>query len=263
MTWHEQLERLLKWSAAHLPAAHTVTIHLGIGAAFSLFFPWLLARAWRRARLSGQDLTPFDQRLLSAMHARRTPALTTLARLLAVFGSPPLMTVLAGAGTMAGLFVRHFRGAAWTLPMAVVGAGLLIQGAKGIFQRPRPALFSPLLAEHGYSFPSGHSLIAVVVYGLLGFFALHAFDLDAWAPVVGLVTLSLISLIGLSRVYVGVHYPSDVLAGWAGGLPWLAACLWLHEALTRHWFGAGEPVLHVHLAVALGSAVTDLPAFFA
>lgn len=261
MSWHEQLERLLGWSVAHLPAAEMVAVHLGIGSALSLSFSWLLARAWRQNQPSDKGQTPFDQRLLSALCACRRPPLTALARLLALLGSPPLITGLAVAGAVAGLFLRHFRGAAWTLPMAVIGAGVLIQGAKWVFRRPRPALSRPLISESGYSFPSGHSLIAVVVYGLLGFFSLHAFDLDAWAPVVGLVTLGLIFLIGLSRVYVGVHYPSDVLAGWTGGLPWLLACLWLHEALARHWRGAGEPVLHLHLALA--PAVTILHVFLA
>ena len=49
--------------------------------------------------------------------------------------------------------------------------------------------------------------------------------------------------IGVSRVYVGVHYPTDVLAGWTAGVPWLIACLYLHEVLARRWPASGEPVL--------------------
>jgi undecaprenyl-diphosphatase len=237
-------------SLAHLPDLGVIAAHLGGGAALSLLISFLLARRWRPLS-SGREQMPFDRRLLSRLRARRKPGLNALARLLALFGSPPLIVCLALAGAAAGVFFRHIRGAAWALPLAVAGAGLLIQGAKVAFRRPRPALSRPLLPEHGYSFPSGHSLIAVVVYGLLGFFTLHFYDLDAWALVVGLVTLGLIFLIGLSRVYVGVHYPSDVLAGWASGLPWLIACIWLHEALARHWHQAAEPVLHLRLVFAL------------
>ena len=136
------------------------------------------------------------------------------------------------------------RGAAWTLPLAVLGAGVIIQGIKMEFKRPRPTFFSPLLHELGYSFPSGHSLIAIVVYGLLGYFALHLVHSRAAKRAVRAVTVLLIICIGISRPYVQVHYPTDVLAGWTAGLPWLMTCIWLHEALTRHFArratGAGQ-----------------------
>ena len=126
----------------------------------------------------------------------------------------------------------------------MIGAGIIIQAVKMEFRRPRPTLFQPLLHETGYSFPSGHSLISIVIYGLLGYFAMHLFKAHAARVLVGAITILLIVLIGLSRVYVGVHFPTDVLAGWTGGLPWLITCLAIHEHLTRRFVKAGEPVLH-------------------
>ncbi len=135
------------------------------------------------------------------------------------------------------------RGAAWTLPIAVLGAGIIIQGVKLFIKRPRPSFFAPLLHEAGFSFPSGHSLIAMVVYGLLGYFALHLFKNHIARFVVRLVTVLVVFLIGVSRVYVEVHYPTDVLAGWTAGVPWLITCLALHEVLARRWPSSGESVL--------------------
>jgi len=253
MAWHEQLEHVFQWSAAHLPDMEEVAAHLSIGAGVSLLICLLLARRWRQLA-SGQEATAFDRRLSERFRERRTPGLTRLARVLAALGSPPLMVSLALVGTIAGVFFRPIRGAAWTLPIAIVGAALLIQALKMEFHRPRPALFQPLLQETGYSFPSGHSLIAVVVYGLLGFFVMHFFDLDAWDLAVGGFVAGLVFLIGMARVYVGVHYASDVFTGWTAGLPWLVACLWLGKALSHGWHQAGEPFLRLGLDVMKGTS---------
>ena len=141
------------------------------------------------------------------------------------------------------MFWRKVRGAAWTMPIAILGAGIIIQSVKLVMKRPRPSFFAPILHETGYSFPSGHSLIAMVVYGLLGYFVMHLFR-NFWArQAVRGLTMLLVVAIGVSRVYVGVHYPTDVLAGWTAGVPWLISCLALHEVLARRWPSTGEPVL--------------------
>ncbi len=81
------------------------------------------------------------------------------------------------------------------------------------------------------------------MYGLLGFFALHLVKNHAGRLAVRIVTVALIVAIGVSRVYVGVHNPTDVLAGWSAGLPWLFTCIGLHEILVRRWPESGQPVL--------------------
>jgi len=192
---------------------------------------------------NGTDVTPFDKGILYWMYRHRAPALTQAATVLAHMGSPPVIVGLAAVAAVVGLAWRKVRGAAWTLPIAVIGAGVIIQGVKLFIKRPRPSFFAPLLHEAGFSFPSGHSLIAMVVYGLLGYFALHLFKNHAARLLVRVVTVLVVFLIGVSRVYVGVHYPTDVLAGWTAGVPWLLACLALHEVLARRWPSSGEPVL--------------------
>lgn len=228
-------------------APKIVLRHLIVGIVVAILFAIIFVRLFDYVSDAGHKILPFDFSLLLWMYQRRAPIPNEVAIFLAHIGSPPVIVGIALAGAVVGLAWRKVRGAAWTLPIAVIGSGLIIQGVKLFMQRPRPQAvphsFQPLIHETGYSFPSGHSLIAMVVYGLLGYFALHLFKNHAARLLVRTVTVLIIVAIGIARVYVGVHYPTDVLAGWTAGVPWLIACLGLHEVLTRRWSATGEPVL--------------------
>ena len=101
---------------------------------------------------------------------------------------------------------------------------------KLLFARPRPNLFPPVVTETSFSFPSGHAMTAVAVYGLLSLL-LWQRGRHSWALLAGLW----VPLVALSRVYLGVHYPSDVLASLALGTVWLVIV----------WFGyTGQHVNH-------------------
>lgn len=107
--------------------------------------------------------------------------------------------------------------------LAVAGGQGVVYGLKALFQRARP---EPIFASLGYSFPSGHSFAAVTIYGFLAYWLTHSGfgprRLWIWIGAVWLI-----GLIGFSRIYLGVHYASDVLAGFAAGWPWLWGCLTL------------------------------------
>jgi len=224
-------------------ASKIVLRHVLIGLVLSVLFTVVFARLLDFVKDNGTDVTPFDRSILYWMRAHRAPALTAAATALARTGSPPVIVGIAAGAALLGLVWKRVRGAAWTLPIAVIGSGVIIQGVKLVVKRPRPSFFAPLLHESGFSFPSGHSLIAMVVYGLLGFFVLHLFRNHIARLIVRIVTVLLVFSIGVSRVYVGVHFPTDVLAGWTAGVPWLITCLALHEVLARRWPSSGEPVL--------------------
>ena len=108
--------------------------------------------------------------------------------------------------------------------VAIGGGELLIIGLKALFHRPRP---SEVFAGLGYSFPSGHSFFAVTLYGMMAYWLTRATPARRWVWVPAVL---LILAIGFSRIYLGVHYASDVLAGFCVGLPWLWACLALPTA---------------------------------
>lgn len=138
-------------------------------------------------------------------------------------GAMGMITWTGGPGALLGTLAT----AIWLWRRRRLERALLILGSyatavaftlalKQVFQRPRPVLFPPLVAANGYSFPSGHTFAALILYGLLAAYLWQdgrrapALLLMAWGP-----------LIGLSRVYLGVHYPSDVLASLTAGALWI------------------------------------------
>jgi undecaprenyl-diphosphatase len=104
---------------------------------------------------------------------------------------------------------------------------------KYIVHRPRPYFDNPLLILTTYSFPSGHALASTVLYGLLAAFAVQASKTWRQRVVAVSIALCLIALVCFSRVYLGVHYLTDVLAGVLEGVLWLALCLTMTKIIER------------------------------
>jgi undecaprenyl-diphosphatase len=131
------------------------------------------------------------------------------------------------------LWLQDLRRVAWFVLVAILGGLLLTLLLKSGFDRPRPDLVSHGSMVYTSSFPSGHSMLSAVVYLTGG--ALLAVVHNARRVRVYVIGCSVLAtlLVGASRVYLGVHWPSDVLAGWAAGAAWAAACwlaaLWLQE----------------------------------
>jgi undecaprenyl-diphosphatase len=187
----------------------------------------------RLAEETGENEThAFDMAVLS--HLRRPGEssvpigphwLNTVARDLTSLGST---TVLVFLGLSAiGFLMLQGRRAAALLVFGSVGGGLaLSNGMKAIFQRARPDEAYRAIEATQTSFPSGHALISATVYLTLGALLAHAIrERSLKAYVQGLAVL-LVFAIGLSRIYLGVHWTTDVLAGWALGAAW-AMALWL------------------------------------
>ncbi|PKN88396.1 MAG: hypothetical protein CVU46_01120 [Chloroflexi bacterium HGW-Chloroflexi-8] len=121
---------------------------------------------------------------------------------------------------------------------AVAGGALLNLALKNIFQRTRPAIPGAYMAETGFSFPSGHSMISLVFYGVVAYLVLSYVKSKKWKAFIVAGALAICALIGFSRLYLGVHYLTDVLAGWAAGGLWLALCilwdLWQQNSNLRN-----------------------------
>ncbi len=112
------------------------------------------------------------------------------------------------------------------LVVATVGGLLVSLLLKNFFARPRPEFAAPDTYVLTASFPSGHSMLAAVVYLTLGVLLARTSDRYRYKLYFVLMALLVTILIGLSRIYLGAHYPTDVLAGWSIGLIWALAC-WL------------------------------------
>jgi membrane-associated phospholipid phosphatase len=148
-----------------------------------------------------------------------TALLTAVTRL---GGTQVLLAVTLGAA--AGLMFRRRFAHAALMGAALAGGQGLNWALKAAFERPRPSFSEPLATAAGFSFPSGHAMVALTVYGALAFvIATDARSRRARAVVLG-SALVLVLAIGFSRVYLGVHYASDVLAAYSAGLAWLMVC---------------------------------------
>lgn len=115
------------------------------------------------------------------------------------------------------------------------------QLVKFFFRRPRPTHVDHLIVQGGYSFPSGHAMGSIITYGALLFLIIRASK--SWKPVIiaSLTLIPLIGLIGISRVYLGVHYPSDIIGGYSLGLAVLSLSIGLYSAsLQNKGYKKGE-----------------------
>ena len=167
--------------------------------------------------------TGFDDRLARWLHAHETDSLTTLFRGVTELGNG---VVLAGVTAIAAYLLarRGLYRDALLMALAFTGAEVLSYGLKLGFRRDRPFFTDPLATESTYSFPSGHSTVSLATYGALAV-VLARRTARKWRPLLLVAATVLVSLIGFSRLYLGVHFLSDVLAGFAAGTAWLALCV--------------------------------------
>ncbi len=156
-------------------------------------------------------------------------------------GSPTVVIIVGAVVVVFLVLVRRWTAAAFVV-VALLGAGVLSFALKSVYGRPRPELVYHLVTVSSPSFPSGHSLLAAVAYPTLGSLVAELIPrVQLRLYVVG-VALFLMLLVGMSRVYLGVHYPTDVLAGWCVGLGWSIVCWLVLRRLRRAHTPGIEPV---------------------
>jgi undecaprenyl-diphosphatase len=194
-----------------------------------LLFAWL---AW----LASRSVVPeFDMAGRDAVHAYARPWLTSLMRAASLAGGG--WGLWPGGVLIAGLLARAGRGREAALfAVAVAGANLVNEAMKLFFHRPRPEPWFGYPLPLTYGFPSGHSFVSFCFFLCLAEILIRpewplAGKLAMWS-----VALGCALTIGLSRVYLGVHYPTDVLAGLAAGIVWTTLIRMAHHV----WQGRAE-----------------------
>jgi undecaprenyl-diphosphatase len=130
------------------------------------------------------------------------------------------------------LWLSRKRRTAVFLTIAVLSGGVASSMLKLVFSRPRPDVVPHLSHVASASFPSGHSMVSAVTYLTLGGIVMAVVEGRLLKMYVLGMAVLLTALVGISRVLLGVHYPSDVLAGWTFGLAWSEACWLAHAAMT-------------------------------
>jgi len=165
-------------------------------------------------------LEPFDEAVETWVQQQITPIHTTLMLLLTELGSTAVMVVLT-ASVAAVLVLRRSDYWLARLGLTVPGCVLLNEVLKYLFHRSRPVLAHPLMKLKTYSFPSGHAVSATVLYGFLAILLCSSVPSKFRRVVISVGAIVLILAVGLSRIYLGVHYPTDVLGGMIEGAAWL------------------------------------------
>ena len=206
----------------------SLSLLLGLATAIValIFFGWLADEA-----LEG-DAQHFDEVTRAAVHQFATPLLTAVMRGFSFVGS----TIALSVGTIfvvVQFAMRKWGREARLFAITMIGAGLLNITLKLAFKRPRPVPFFNLSPPETYSFPSGHSLTSAVFFGALAAILTARIKSKRVQVAIWIVATAMFLLIGLSRIYLGVHYTTDVIAGFAAALIWILVVRFVEMELAR------------------------------
>lgn len=198
---------------------------IGTGSALFLLLAGLLR--W------GSALTAFDLAVSGAVLVQVPSAVVQCFAWLTHAGDG---ATRAGLAVVVGVALLLYRRPLLAVGFAggLAGNGAITTALKHGFGRDRPLQPAGGETVHGYSFPSGHSAGSVVAFGLLAYLVLRLLPPRWHLPALCLAVGMSLS-VGASRVFIRAHFPSDVLAGFAAGVAWLAVCVWLMEAASRRW----------------------------
>lgn len=214
---------------------HELTVVLGLLIVAS--GTWGFVELANRVRMGQTEA--FDAWVLQSLRRTDNPTVPVgptwmqeIARDITALGGVAVLVLVTFAVTGFLLLDRKFAamGLVLTATLSGLALGVLL---KAFFARPRPSVVPHLAEFHTSSFPSGHSMMAAVVYLTLGALLCHFVTQRGLKCYFLVVALALTVLVGFSRVYLGVHYPTDVLAGWAAGLAWASLCWLIAHTLRR------------------------------
>jgi len=188
------------------------------------------------------DLHSFDRSVLLALRHADDPSkplgplwLQVAARDVTSLGSPAVLTLITAAALGFLALVRQWTAALFVLA-SICGGSAISFALKDLIQRPRPDLIAAAAQTQTYSFPSGHAFLSAVTFLTLGAL-LARMQRKAEVKIYFLsLAIAITVLVGMSRIYLGVHWPTDVLAGWCAGAAWAILC-WL----AAEWLGAPRP----------------------
>jgi undecaprenyl-diphosphatase len=223
---------VLRWAGRRAHSAYlTFGIFLLIGTALAISGTYLFVKL--ASRVAAGKTQAFDDAVLTWFGAHRLPSLDAIMVDVTALGTGTVVVMIV---TVAALFLwltRHHYSAI-LLVVATVGSIILNNLLKMGFERPRPDIVSWVGNAHFYSFPSGHAMSATVAYVTVAYLAGRLLATHTARVAVIATALLIILLICVSRLYLGVHYPSDVIAGVTIGLAWAGFCMAAIEAIQLY-----------------------------
>ncbi len=201
----------------------------GLGAAVAALalFAWLADFVVEGAAI------PFDTSVRGWVHLHSSAGLTAVMRAMSFLGEPGSLMLLSGVAVLLLLHAARWPRAASLFIVTMLGGFVLDSSLKGMFHRLRPESFFHTPLPHSYSFPSGHALFSVCFWGVLAALASARVRRTGLRVAIWAAAALIAGLIGYSRIYLGVHYPSDVLAGYSAAVVWVAAVASADRVLQR------------------------------
>ena len=164
----------------------------------------------------------FDKSILLGIHAFTNPTLDRIMHFITGFNNPDFVSIVAGIAFVL-LLIKRCYPEAKIFVIDCAGGVVLSYGLKSVFGKARPDLWQSAIEEVSFSYPSGHALGSTVLYGFLAYLFATRFPQYSW--LIYLLAVSLILAIGLSRLYLGVHWPTDIIGGYGIGFLWLTFCI--------------------------------------
>ena len=206
----------------------SLSLVLGLAAAIAtiVFFGWLADEV-----LEGET-THFDEVTRAAVHQLASPAMTTAMRGISFLGSMLFLTI-ATAAVIIWFATRRWGREARLFAITMIGASTLNISLKLAFKRARPEPFFDLLPPESYSFPSGHALTSACFYGAFAALITARIKSRRTRVLIWIVCTITFVLIGLSRIYLGVHHTTDVIAGFAAAFIWIFVVRLVELTLRR------------------------------
>lgn len=235
--------QVLRFLTARFDRDRPLGLRFTGGAAISLFFLFLFFGVIEDL-LARDPLVEADIRIVAVAQMFRAPGLDRIMLLFTDLGN--WQVVLMGGALLSLWFALSRR---WLWILALIASTALGEGSvwalKALFNRPRPDLVHALVPAQGASFPSGHAFVAFAFYGLAAWFVIRLARAAWLRGLILVIALAVAAMIGVSRIYLGVHWPSDVLASFAFGMAWLAITVTLlgtaqpQSADLRPFFSGG------------------------
>ena len=216
------LQKLVKfWQTnVHSPIAFLITTVGTVGLISCLIIIYVVAQI--SDEVLDKEAFLFDETILLSIHSFANPTLDVVMRSITRFNDPSTVVVIAVI-VLGILLWRRYYSEAQIFVVDCLGGVILSYGLKSVFGKARPALWESAIKDPSFSYPSGHALGSTVLYGFLAYLIATRYPQFSW--LIYAVAVCLIGAIGLSRLYLGVHWPTDIIGGYGIGFLWLTLCI--------------------------------------